>query len=71
MTDKESGLVESGSGVDRRSFLKGSSVAMVGTALATAGFAVPAVSAGPLPVEKAAEVSQEQGKDLMAGWLAV
>jgi hypothetical protein len=71
MTDKVTGPAESGPGVDRRSFLKGSSVAMVGTALATAGFAVPAVSAEPQPAGKAAEEIQNQGKDLMAGWLAV
>ena len=57
-------------GLNRRSFLKGSSVAAVGTALAAAGFPV-AAEAAAAEVPQPAESTAREEKDLMAGWLAV
>ena len=58
-------------GLDRRAFLKGSSVAAVGTALAAAGFAVSAEAAAAVPPAEEPAAPQDGAKDLMAGWLAV
>ena len=55
--------------LDRRSFLKGSSVAAVGTVLAAAGLAAGSAEAAPLP-PAAPEKANETGQDLKAGWLA-
>lgn len=55
--------------LDRRSFLKGSSVVAVGSALAAAGLGAGSAEAAPAP-PATQEKANEQGKDLKAGWLA-
>ena len=55
--------------LDRRSFLKGTSVVAVGSVLAVAGLDAGSAEAAPVP--PAAPVkTNESGKDLKAGWLA-
>ena len=58
--------------LDRRSFLKGSSVAAVGTVFAAAGLAAgsaEATAAVPAP-PAAGKTAGEGGNDLKARWLA-
>lgn len=55
--------------LDRRSFLKGSSVAALGSVLAAAGLDAGSAEAAPVP-PAAPEKVNAAGKDLKAGWLA-
>ena len=55
--------------LDRRSFLKGSSVVAVGSVLAAAGLDAGSAEAAPVP-PAAQETAKDKGKDLKAGWLA-
>lgn len=55
--------------LDRRSFLKGSSVVAVGSVLAAAGLDAGSAEAAPAPSAAPAKAN-ESGNDLKAGWLA-
>lgn len=55
--------------LDRRSFLKGSSVVAVGSVLVAAGLGAGSAEATPVP-PAVQETASEDGKDLKAGWLA-
>jgi hypothetical protein len=55
--------------LDRRSFLKSSSVVAVGSVLAAAGLDAGSAEGAPVPPAVPEKVNRE-GKDLKAGWLA-